>query len=1137
MRILTWYKIHVTNKLVQILQTRNAYSIAGLFISPMVSVSKNIFYCLSSFLFLASCQESAVEINKGATLFFKHNPSDIGITFQNNLQDSKDVNVYTFRNFYNGAGVGISDFNNDGLQDIFLCGNQVDNALYINQGGFQFEDVSSSAGVTSQNVWSTGVSLADVNGDGLTDIYVCKSGDIEGDNRHNELFINQGNSEEGPLTFKEQSKEAGLDDLGLSTHAAFFDYDLDGDLDCYLLNNSFRSVGNYDLRPNQREKRDPEGGNKLFKNQLIETGNLLFEDVSEKAGIYGSAIGFGLGVTIGDVNNDGWPDIFVSNDFFEKDYLYINNKNGSFTESVESYISELSMGSMGADIADLNNDGFPEIFVTEMLPATEQRLKSKAQFENWNKYAATIDNGYHRQFGRNVLQLNLAGKQFAEVGRLAGVEATDWSWGALLFDMDNDGNKDIFVANGIYKDLLDQDYINFYSNPDQVRQILFDEKGGIESLIAKIPSEAIPNQVFKNEGDLQFQDVAQAWGLNEKGFSNGASYADLDNDGDLDLVVNNINAAPFIYENTIESSNYLSVQLKYKEANPFGIGAKVLLYQNDQVQTVEIFTARGFMSSIPPIAHFGLGSADTVDSLIVQWPDYTRTSITNVDANTRRLVSYVRGESIVESPSPKPLYQLDKQSPLPFKHKEVPSSDFDKEALLFQMHNNLGPAVCTGDFNNDGNKDVFIGGAAGQAGRLFYSRSNGSFREIKSSDFQKHKASEDTDCACTDVNSDGYLDLYVTSGSTEFGPNNAKLADRLYINNAGKNMTVSNQILPSFRFENSSSVATLDNGKTGEQDLIVSTFVQHAAYGIPSNLYVLKNDGTGKLKRSEQPVFEDLGMLTAVEATDIDKDGDEDIICIGEWMKPILFLNEDGSFSRKDFGSVGLWSALHVADLDQDGDQDILVGNYGLNNRFSEADTFKLYVNDFDQNGKIEQVFSVVKETNEYPIAQRIDLLKQLPYLAKKYPDFKSYAGQQIADIFTPEQLKSGLVYKMQEFRSGVYWNEGNLVFKFEPLPKEAQYSVVMAFETLDINKDGKLDIICGGNQYNQKPEIGIQAASVGLAMTQTTDRKFESLQTSKSGILVTGETRGIVHLQTKTKEQLIFFLNNDSPKIFNRHE
>jgi hypothetical protein len=1100
-------------------------------------VSKHTIYSLLICLLLCACQDPSPVFEKGTTQFYKHNPTDIGITFQNNLQDSKEVNVYTFRNFYNGAGVGISDFNNDGLQDVFFCGNQVDNALYLNKGDFQFEDISLTAGVTSENVWSTGVSLADVNGDGLIDIYVCKSGDIEGENRHNELFINQGINEEGTLTFKETSKEVGLDDLGLSTHAAFFDYDLDGDLDCYLLNNSFRSVGNYDLRPNQRETRDPNGGNKLFKNQLIETGNLLFTDVSEEAGIYGSAIGFGLGVAISDVNNDGWPDIFVSNDFFEKDYLYLNNKNGSFTEAVEDYIAELSLGSMGADIADLNNDGFPDIFVTEMLPSMENRLKSKAQFENWNKYSSTMQNGYHRQFGRNVLQLNLEGKQFAEVGRLAGVEATDWSWGALLFDMDNDGSKDIFVANGIYKDLLDQDYINFYSNPAQVRKILFDKTGGIESLIAKIPSEAIPNHTYKNKGDLQFQDVAEDWGLDDKGFSNGASYADLDNDGDLDLVVNNINAAPFIYENTIETTNYLSVALNYKDANPFGIGAKVLLHQGDQVQIVELYTARGFMSSVSPIAHFGLASSETIDSLVVQWPENKRSNVKNVTANTRITVSYKSAEPSINPTSTKSMYEADTSSSFVFRHNELQTSDFDKDALLFQMHNNLGPAVCTGDFNNDGKDDFYIGGAAGQIGQLFYTQTNGSIKKVSSPDFQKHNASEDTDCICTDVNNDGYIDLYVTSGSTEFGPNNAKLADRLYLNQAGKSFIASNQVLPTFRFENSSSVAALDYDKDGDQDLVVSTFINHTAYGIPSDLYLLENDGTGKFKQVKQSIFKGIGMVTDVETTDIDNDGDEDIICVGEWMAPMLFINDNGSFKRKQFGSIGLWSSLHLADLDNDGNQDLLLGNYGRNNRFAEADTFKLYVNDFDQNGKIEQVFALAKNTNEYPLHQRMDLLKQLPYLAKKYPDFKSYAGQEIADIFTSKQLESSLVYSVQELQSGVYWNEGNLDFNFKALPKEAQYSVIMAFETIDINKDGKMDIICGGNQYRQKPETGIQAASVGLALQQDKDRQFESLPISKSGILVNGQTRGILNLQSKNKEQIIFIMNNDSPKIFNKHE
>lgn len=1106
-------------------------------------------YISSLFLLLfASCQQAGMVSPLSDTLF-QSIPSDVThINFQNDLAYTNEVNVYTFRNFYNGAGVGIGDFNQDGLADLFFSGNQVDNKLYLNQGGFSFLDITEQAGVASKNVWTTGVSIADVNGDGWLDIYICKSGDIKGENRHNELFINQGITEEtGDLkavSFKEESKAYGLDDIGLSTHAAFFDYDLDGDLDCYLLNNSFRSVGNYDLRPDQRKIRDKEGGNKLFRNDQGQ-----FVDVSETAGIYGSAIGFGLGVTIGDVNRDGYPDIYVSNDFFEKDYLYLNQQDGTFQESVDKMVSELSMGSMGADLADINNDGLPEIFVTEMLPDEERRLKSKAQFENWNKYQAAIKSGYHQQFARNVLQLNAGAGKFLEVGRYAGVEATDWSWGALIFDMDNDGWKDIFIANGIYKDLLDQDFINFYSNPAKVRGILNDKDGGIDKLVDMIPSEPLPNYAFHNQHNMVFANSAEEWGLGQKTFSNGSAYGDLDNDGDLDLVVNNINMPPAIYKNTTEAHYFQVALADPSTLNRFGIGSKVSIYHNGKAQYLEIFPARGFMSSVDLKAHFGMGDDVLVDSLQIIWPDRSIDKLYQLNADT--LVHITKGSTPTPQVAPSPAngFQELAEGPLlkqnrnfnpDFQHQENSYSDFDREALLLQMHSGEGPACCVGDINQDGLSDFYIGGAKDQAGQLFVQRADGSFNEMDASIFEQHKGSEDTDCLFFDANGDGKVDLYVASGSSEFSPNNTHLADRLYFNEGGNDFRVSKQILPSFQFENTSAIKALDFDQDGDQDLVVSIFIRPYVYGVPSNVYLLENDGSGTFKnvsKTKAPAFAKLGLVSDLAIIDLDKDGDEDIVTVGEWMGIHFFSNDGGHFTKTkhDLDSLtGLWNTISVADLDGDGLQDLIVGNHGLNSRINGNASYPLqmYINDFDKNGKPEQVICYTTEEGQFPFALRNDLLKQLPYLGKQYPNFESYATQKITDIFSPEQLKSSLNYQAVELHSGVLWNDGNGQFNFQALPVAAQLSPIYSFYVRDINGDGVKDLIAGGNQYRMKPEIGINDGSVGLLLLGNEKRDFKALTHQQSGVFVEGEIRKIVGLQSNGFLQILFARNNRKPAI-----
>ncbi len=1102
-----------------------------------------------------SCTNELSEVGTG---FTQLNVQTSGVDFVNKLKYSEENNIYTFRSFYNGAGVALADFNNDGLVDIFFSGNQVDNALYLNLGNMRFMDVSKMAGIKSENVWSTGVSIVDINSDGWPDIYVSKSGDLKGERRHNELFINQGVShfENGVpiIHFSEESRRYGLDDVGLSIHAVFFDFDLDGDLDCYLLNNSLRSVGNYDLRPGQREIRDSLGGNKLLRNNTIggDTSVAIFEDISEQAGIYGSEIGFGLGVSISDVNKDGWPDIYVSNDFFEKDYLYINQSDGTFKESVDTWIDELSFGAMGADIADIDNDGWPDIFVTEMLPREEDRYKTKSLFENWNKYKSNIETGYHRQFSRNTLQRNQNGQHFIEIGRYAGVEATDWSWGALIFDMDNDGFKDLFVANGIYKDILDQDYIHFYADPEKVRQVLFDKKGGLDKLVDKIPSQAIHNYAFKNLGELRFEEVQAKWGLDEVSFSHGSAYADLDNDGDLDLVVSNVNMASFIYQNRHDGLAHSYLQLSLRDTfslNQYAVGAKVYVHASCGMQFIENFPARGFMSSVDTRLHFGLGKSDQIDSVKIIWPGGFNEIINDLAINSHHTI-YKSSSTYFALPSisdyheePSTYFEESKDFKGLFVHEENDYSDFDRESLLLIMNSNLGPAVCTGDINNDGVEDFYVGGGVGQAGALYIQLSNGKFRRQSTPAFEVHSASEDVDCIFFDANGDGLQDIYVVSGSTEFGSNNSALADRLYINQGSGNFNHSPQILPTFNFENTSRVLAIDYDNDGDKDLIVAGFIRPFAYGLPTSTYILSNDGVGNFSNVSDavaPDLENVGMISDIAVADIDGDGDEDVILVGHWMAPVILINEGGKFRRISYEGEsklhGWWHSVSVTEPNELGHRNIVLGNMGLNvrHRGSAEHPLRLYINDFDANGRIEQIFSYSNDQGEFPFAQRNDLMKQLPYLSKKYPDFASYGGQQIKDIFAEEILAKGQMLMINESRHVILYNRGALSFDFISLPYETQLFPIYVIMSEDIDGDGIEDLWVGGNQSRAKPEWGINAAGRTLLLLgKGKNGDYRPIPSSQTGVNISGDVRSIKKLRHKGKDKYLFGVNNAAIRLF----
>nr|WP_232625205.1 VCBS repeat-containing protein [Pareuzebyella sediminis] len=1088
---------------------------------------KKIPIFFSALIFLCCTQENEPKQDPLTQIFKLKKASETGIDFSNTLSYDNSFNVYTYRNYYNGGGVAIGDINNDNLPDIYFTANQGKNRLFLNQGDFKFKDITDDSGTAGTKPWSTGVTMVDINGDGNLDIYVCNSGDLNGENKQNELFINNGD-----LTFSEMAAEYNLDDKGFSTHASFFDYDKDGDLDAYILNNSYKAIGGFDLKKNERNKRDALGGDKLMENQ-----GGSFIDVSEKAGIYGSIVGFGLGVTVGDVNNDGWEDIYVSNDFFERDYLYINQKDGTFDEQLENQITATSGASMGADMADINNDGYNDIFVTEMLPSDYQRLKSVTTFEDWNKYQLKINTGYYHQFTRNTLQLNNTNSSFSEIGRLSGVEASDWSWGALIFDMDNDGLKDLFIANGAYRDLTDQDYLQYISNEEILKSMMANDTINYAKLIDIIPSNKLKNHAYKNFGNLKFESFEDS-GLLTESFSNGAAYGDLDNDGDLDLVVNNLNMESFVYQNTTmdtKKGHYLKFDLRGENKNTHAVGAKIILYP--QAISIENQPVRGFQSSVDVRPNIGLRSGDPVSAKII-WPSGKETKLKKIQVDqTITLFEKDAKDIDREETKRQPLFeQLNGQ--IDYVHQENRFIDFDRERLLSHMCSTEGPLGSLADVNNDGKKDLFLGGSKGNSATLLINTAQGYVKKIVP-DFIKNSDSEDLGNVFFDADNDGDLDLYVCSGGVEFSQYSSAFFDRLYFNDGKGNFTLSEQKLPTaINVHSTSTVAASDIDGDGDLDLFVGERTIPLKYGASCSGFILQNDGKGHFKdvtSEKAKVLQNIGMITDAVFGDIDGDRDEDLLVVGEFMGIEVLTNENGTFSRSTKNELankkGWWNTIEKADLDNDGDLDFVLGNLGLNSRFraTEKKPVTLFSKDFDGNGFIDPILAFRSEDGkDYPYALRHDLTAQLKTLTKRFPNYDSFKAADIGTIFTEEELIDARKLTANTFESVVLINKGNLSFEVRPLPIEAQYSTVYAIAANDFDADGDLDLVLGGNLFGVKPEMGRYDASYGVYLENQGNMNFKGYPDGE-GLHVNGETRDMF----VDGDTLIIARNSDPLALF----
>ncbi|MDF9801144.1 hypothetical protein OKW21_006407 [Catalinimonas alkaloidigena] len=1067
-------------------------------------------------------------------LFELLSSSKSGINFKNQLKEDEKHNILTYEYFYNGGGVAIGDVNNDGLEDIFFTANMGKNALFLNQGDLKFKDISKAAKVEGKkDAWSTGVTMVDINEDGLLDIYVCYSGWQDEKARRNELYLNQGGEE-----FVEKAAEYGLDDPSNSTQAAFFDFDKDGDLDMYLLNHNTTVI--YEVEYNNvRDTRHPLAGDKLYENV-----NGHFVDISEKAGIKGSPLGFGLGVAIADVNGDGWQDIYISNDYIEPDYLYINQQDGTFKDQMTEYFQHISYFSMGSDIVDMNNDGEPDIYTLDMLPEDNERQKLLYGPDNYEHYALMVMNGFYHQNMRNMLHVNNANGTFSEVGQLAGVSNTDWSWSSLFADFDNDSWKDLFITNGYYRDYTNRDFLK-YKGDYFFQKAVNEEKADTFQLVTSMTSTPVHNYIFKNDGELNFTDKSEPWGFEDKTFSNGAAYGDLDNDGDLELVVNNLNERAFLHKNLSREQHpdhhYLSLLLK---GNKFtALGAKLKIYTKNGIQFFENMPTRGFQSSMSSRIHIGLGSTEQVDSIQVQWLSGSSQTLRNVKVDQLLTIDEKDSQKPVMTSTQTASCVFQKvPTLLPYQHQEYAYNDFKRQPLLMNMLTTCGPSMTMADVNQDNLPDIFVGGAKGSFGKIYTLTSEGQYQETEQDFSSIDMLNTDADAVFFDADGDGDQDLYVASGGyQDFNPQDLVLQDILYLNDGQGKFEVSEGTLPPM-LVSKSCVAPADYDQDGDVDLFVGGRVIPGQYPMTPQSFLLENEGVDKdgkprfsdVMKDKIPGLAKAGMLTDASWTDLNGDERQDLIVVGEYMPIKIFINrgekgfEDATEQYFERPISGLWNKLTLADFDNDGDQDIVAANFGLNSQLkvSYEEPLRMVYHDFDGNGSVDPILTYYIQGKPYPFASRGELLDQIYSMRQKYTTYADYADAQLEDIFSEKELQEARVLTAETLETMYLENKDG---KFIPLklPKEAQFAPVYAIATLDYNNDGNLDLILAGNQSAIRIRMGVMDANYGQLFEGDGKGNFTYVPQTKSGLDLKGDVKSFESIRIKDETYLLIGINN----------